>query len=311
MNQQIISDIRRFNRFYTNIIGLLDQHILDSSFSLAEARILLEISQAEECTATKLMGQLKMDKGYLSRILKRFDNDKLIIKEKSPLDNRCSFLSLSEKGKKVFSKLNESSTQQIHSLIKDLSVEEQQTLVKYMKKTSQILSASTKPTASIEEIKIRHDLKPGDIGYLIYLHGIIYAKECNYNHQFEGYVAHTLYEFIQGYQPEKDRIWLTELEGEIMGTVAIIGHSKDEAQLRWFLIHPDLRGVGLGRRLLDLALDFCRLKNYRRIFLMTTGDQQTAIKMYTKAGFVITEEHPVAMWGKSLNELRYEMAIGD
>jgi N-acetylglutamate synthase-like GNAT family acetyltransferase len=122
-------------------------------------------------------------------------------------------------------------------------------------------------------------------------------------------VAHTFYEFAQSYLPEKDRIWLAELDGEIMGTIAIIEHSKDEAQLRWFLVHPDVRGIGLGKNLFEQALDFCRKHQYHNIFLLTTSDQQTAIRMYAKAGFVKTAENPVELWGKKLMDQRYELDI--
>ncbi len=309
MNHQTIERIREFNRFYTNILGIIDQHILDSSFSLAEARVLFEIYHTKECTATQLMTQLKMDKGYLSRVLSRFVKNNLIYKKKSSNDTRYSYLYLTEKGLALFFKLNEASNEQIQAIISDLSAQDQAILVGSMNRAQRILSRSGKPAVSIQEIKIRHDFYPGDIGYLIHLHGIIYARDCGYNYQFEGYVAQTFHEFTEHYNPEKDRLWLAELDGEIVGSIAIVGHSKNEAQLRWFLIHPSARRIGLGKNLLEEALGFCREQNFSHVFLLTTSDQQTAIKMYTHAGFKKTTESPVQVWGKRMIDLRYELTI--
>lgn len=303
MNSQIIEEIRGFNRFYTNILGIIDQHILDSSYSLAEARVLFEIYQTRECTATQLMTCLKMDKGYLSRILSHLVKNDLIDKRKSSTDARFSYLFLTEKGLALFLKLNESSSQQIQSFIQDLSPEDQRILVNSMNKARRILSKSV----SAQEIKIRHDIQPGDVGYLIYLHGLTYARECGYNYQFEGYVAHTFHEFIEHYHPEKDRLWLAELDDEIVGSIAIVGHPGNLAQLRWFLIHPKARRAGLGKKLLDGALSFCRERKYSKVFLLTTSDQQTAIHMYTQAGFRKVTENPVELWGKKMMDLRYEL----
>lgn len=307
MNSQIIEEIRGFNRFYTNILGIIDHHILDSPYSLAEARVLFEIRHTRECTATQLMTCLKMDKGYLSRILSRLLKDDLIDKKKSPTDARFSYLFLTQKGIALFLKLNESSSQQIQSFIKDLSPEDQRILVNSMDKARRILSKSGKSPVSAQEIKIRHDIQPGDIGYLIYLHGLLYSRECGYNYQFEGYVAHTFHEFIEHYRPEKDRLWLAELDDEIVGSIAIAGHPDNLAQLRWFLIHPKVRRAGLGKKLLDGALSFCRERKYSKVFLVTTSDQQTAIHMYTQAGFRKVTENPVELWGKKMMDLRYEL----
>ncbi len=307
MNSQIVEEIRRFNRFYTNILGVIDQHILDSPYSLAEARVLFEIHHTRECTATQLMTHLKLDKGYLSRILSRLIKNDLIDKKTSPTDARFSYLFLTQKGLALFLELNESSSQQIQSFIQDLTPEDQRILVNSMNKARRILTKSGKPPASIQELKIRHDIQPGDIGYLIYLHGLIYSRECGYNYQFEGYVAHTFHEFIELYHPEKDRLWLAELDDEIVGSIAIVGHPGNLAQLRWFLIHPKARRAGLGKKLLEGALSFCREREYSKVFLLTTSDQQTAIHMYTQAGFRKVTENPVELWGKKMMDLRYEL----
>jgi ribosomal protein S18 acetylase RimI-like enzyme len=160
-----------------------------------------------------------------------------------------------------------------------------------------------------KNITIRHNLAPGDVGYLIHMHGWIYEKECGYNHQFEGYVCKTFYDFLENYSIEKDRIWFAEANGEIVGSIAIVGHSTVKAQLRWFIIHPDFRGIGLGTKLISEALKYCREKRYNHVFLETTSDQTTAINMYMKEGFRKSVEHKTKIWGKELNEQTYELYL--
>lgn len=160
-----------------------------------------------------------------------------------------------------------------------------------------------------ENTRIRHNLNPGDVGYLIHMHGWIYEKECGYNHLFEGYVCKTFYAFLESYDIEKDRIWLAEANREIIGSIAIVGHSNTKAQLRWFIIHPDFRGIGLGIKLIGEALKYCREKGYKHVFLETTSDQKTAIGMYIKQGFKKSTEHKNIIWGKELIEQTYELHL--
>ncbi len=159
------------------------------------------------------------------------------------------------------------------------------------------------------EFRIRDDLKPGDMGYLIYLHGILYAKEFRYNHEFEGYVAQTFYEFSTLYHPSKDRLFLAESQDKILGSIAILGRTDNLCQLRWFLVHPDARGRGLGRTLLNKALTFAQEQGYQKVHLSTTQDQTLASAIYQKAGFALVEEKPVRMWGFDLVEQRYELVL--
>jgi len=156
---------------------------------------------------------------------------------------------------------------------------------------------------------IRHRIKPGDIGYLTYLHGILYAKECGYDQTFEAYVAEGLAEFVQSFSRDKDRIWLAETNGRIIGSIAIVGHSKIEAQLRWFLVHPDYRGLGIGRKLLKEALHFCKECEYETVFLWTTSELNAARHLYTSVGFKRTEEKTHETWGKMITEERYDLHL--
>ena len=152
---------------------------------------------------------------------------------------------------------------------------------------------------------IRHHIKPGDRGYLTYLHGISYAKEYGYDETFEAYVACGLAEFVQSFSPDRDQIWLAETNDQIIGCIGIVGHSKVGAQLRWFFVCPDYRGLGIGRKLLQEALQFCREHRYKTIFLWTTSELTAAGHLYALFGFRKTEEKTHEIWGKRVTEEKY------
>ncbi|MCG8401765.1 MAG: helix-turn-helix domain-containing GNAT family N-acetyltransferase [Firmicutes bacterium] len=309
-NSGIVQNIRQFNRFYTNIIGVLDRHILNSSFSLAEARVLLEISRVDNCTATKLIALLNLDAGYLSRIIKGFERQNLICRQKSSSDGRSNMIYVTEKGRRVLAELAQTSNRQIESLIDKLPAEQQLNLVHCMKSIHKILTGERAGPLPVDNVRLRHGVLPGDIGSIINLHGIVYAVECGYNHQFEGYVCSTFQAFAESYDPGKDRLWIAETDdGITVAAIAILGYAETTAQLRWFIIHPLYRGRGLGWRMLDGALRFCREKGYKKIFLLTTSDQQTASYMYSKVGFVKTGEQPMQVWGQEMVEERFELTL--
>jgi len=159
--------------------------------------------------------------------------------------------------------------------------------------------------------KIRHNVKPGDIGYLVHLHGILYAKEYGYDQTFESYVAGELANFVQSYRSGEDQMWLAEIKGRIIGSIAIVGHQhpRETAQLRWFLVHPDYRGLGIGKEFLNRALRFCKELGYKKIFLWTTSELKEAGHLYTCFGFSKTEEKTHLIWGKRVTEERYDLHL--
>lgn len=303
----LVRAIRKFNRFYTNVLGLLDRHLLDSDFSLSEARVLYEIGNAEKgTTATALIAALRIDAGYLSRMLKRFDKQGLINRSPSKDDGRSHDLYLSDRGKTALARLDALSDEQIRHMLDRLPEREQRNVIKSMTAIEQALSDEA---GAGREIHIRSELRPGDVGTLIHLHGWIYAQECGYNHAFEGYVCKTFHDFFERYSPDKARFWFAEAEGETVGAIAIVGHSAEKAQLRWFILHPAYRGIGLGKMLHQAALQYCRDKGYREVFLETTEDQKTAIRMYIKEGFRKTAEWETRSWGVSHVEQIYELRL--
>lgn len=301
-----VSIIRSFNRYYTNILGLLDQHILESDLSLSEVRVLHEIEKTEQCTSKMLVDILCMDAGYLSRILKKFYKMGLLTKEKSTEDGRAQYLYLTSEGKEKMDELNNSSDEQIVQIIKPLAEIDKNCLAQNMTSIETILTDGA--NIKLEDITIRTDVRPGDIGYITYMHGWIYGEEYGYSTAFEGYVAESFHKFLLNYNPDNDRLWCAEHNGNIVGCIGIVGHGE-RAQLRWFLINPHYRRIGLGKKLLQESLDFAKVKNYKSVYLDTTSDLDKAISMYTRAGFIKKLEKANNSWREDLTELEFEMKL--
>lgn len=300
---QYIEQIREFNRYYTKVIGVVDKAVLGTEFSLAEARVIYELGN-EQLSLKELNEILGMDYGYLSRMTKSFIEKALCEKKQSELDKRSNVLTLTDKGKAVYDDLTTKTAAQIGQLIGGLSENEKKGLVSRMQDIEILLSKYRK-----DEVEIRYDIRPGDIGYLIKMHGEIYFDECGYDHQFEAYVCHTFEEFLKSYTPEKERMWLACKGDQIVGSIAIVNRGDRRGQLRWFLIEPEFRGTGLGRDMLKTAMDYVMEKGFDSIFLETTEDQKKAIGMYKRYGFERIRETPVEIWGRSLVEETYELKL--
>ncbi|NLK72480.1 MAG: MarR family transcriptional regulator [Clostridiales bacterium] len=305
----LIAKIREFNRFYTNILGLLNDHLLESEFSLSEVRVLYEIGHLKDCTSKKLIEELRMDSGYLSRIIKRFEKGEFIYKVRSKEDGRLYYLYLTDRGKELLSILDELSDKQISQMVSKLSEYDKKRLVDGIDAIKGALSAEDESIR--ERITYRSELRPGDVGQLIQLHGWVYAQECGYNHVFEGYVCKTFYDMLINYSPMKERFWFVEVDGKMMGAIAVVGHTDKRAQMRWFVLDPAIRGMGIGSKLMNEALKYCREKGYTNVFLATTEDQKKAINMYLKAGFTKVEEYENHEWGKDLVEQIYELDLSE
>lgn len=305
-NENAVRQIRAFNRYYTNVLGLLDQHILKSGLSLSEARVLYEISQTPGCTSKMLAAALQVNPGYISRILKELEKSGLLEKKTSDADGRIQVLTLTKNGEKTLSGLNQNSDSQILSLIRPLTGAQQGELLRSMAAIQTILTAGSEIRP--EEITLRSEIQPGDIGYLTFLHGWVYKEEYHYNETFEAYVAHSFYELIEKKDPEKSRLWCAEHNGRTIGCIGIVSRGE-RAQLRWFLLDPLYRGVGLGKKLLQTALGFAKEAGFQKVYLETTDDLQDAIRMYEKAGFRKCAEKPNHSWREDLTELEFEMEL--
>jgi len=300
-----VQTIRRFNRFYTTVLGLINQRLLHSPFSLAEARVLYELGNTPGCTANLLMDRLQMDAGYLSRILKRFEKEGLARRVQQERDRRCYDLSLTDKGRETLTALDARSSEQIGSMIRHLTEAERGQLVDSMTVIETLLADEAEPekAPTEEPITLRSELRPGDVGELIRLHGMLYSRECGYGFAFEGYVCQTFADFFTHYNPAKDRFWFAQRGESLVGAIAIVHHTEEKAQLRWFLLLPEARGRGIGEAMLQNAVDFCRKQGYHTVHLETTDDQQKAIRMYEKVGFRQTGAREAAAWGVRHREL--------
>jgi DNA-binding MarR family transcriptional regulator/GNAT superfamily N-acetyltransferase len=300
---QRAAKIREFNRFYTNIIGLVNKTILDSPYSLAEARVLLELLMAGGYTATDLTRLLDIDPGYLSRILRRFRREKLLTTAKSPADGRVQLLSLTDKGKSVMTAISDASTSEIVGLLHGLTVDEQQQLVAHMEAVRTLLARQPRPR---EETTIRQH-RAGDAGYIAHRHGVLYEQEYGLDKVFEQYVVAGLAKFFA--DGSDGEIWVAEAAGQVVGAIAIVAAGPATGQLRWFLIEPAFRGSGLGRRLMDVAIDYCRRRRFRHVFLWTFRGLDAACHLYASYGFRLTEEAENTTWRDRLTEQRWDLDL--
>ena len=291
-----IKAIRHFNRFYTRQIGLLNQGLLDSPYSLTEARVIYELAQKETCTATELGSVLNLDMGYLSRILSSFQKNGLLQKEPAPRDKRQSLLRLSPSGQQAFTMLNERSSQEINGMLKALSMPEQQRLVKAMRTVEALLD----PQAQERPAVIIRPLQPGDLGWVVSRHGALYAQEYHWDISFEGFVAQIAADYLKNLDPQNENGWIAEVNGENAGCIFLVKKSDEVAKLRMLLVEPSARGLGIGKRLVQECIRFARQCGYRKMTLWTQSFLLAARHIYQQAGFRLTESAANHEFGQDL-----------
>src|SRR5215813_8114080 len=300
-----VESVRRFNRFYTKQIGALREHLLKSPFSLTEARIIYELEQREQATATELGGELGLDAGYLSRLLGAFKKRGLIARKPSETDGRQSFIRLTEKGRKAFSELNADSHSEIETLIGKLPPAGRNRLVEAMRVIEETLGA--RPEQKVHYIIRQH--QPGDMGWVTHRHGVIYNEEYGWDEEFEALVAEITAKFIRNYDPKFERCWIAERGGEIAGCVFLVKKSKTVAQLRLLLVEPSARGMGIGKRLVDECLRFARQSGYKKVMLWTNSVLHAARHIYEEAGFRLVREESHHSFGHDLVEQDWELKL--
>lgn len=300
--REAIENIRSFNRFYTDVLGLLNRHILDSKYSLTEVRILYEIEKTKNCTANLLMDRLNIDRGYISRILKKFESEGLIKREGWSSDGRKLFLFLTPSGKDQISALEDKSDEQVLQLIGHLAEEEQEKLVNSMKYIRNVLLDGIRP------VTIR-TYQQKDIDSIIKRHRELYESEYGFSPAFGDYVEKYLLQFHESHDENKENIWVAEMDQVIVGVIALVKVDDSTAQLRWFLIEPEMRGKGLGHKLMKVVIDFCKEKNYKQVELWTVSVLKAARHLYKHYGFELTETKYNNTWGKNLTEERWDLSI--
>jgi DNA-binding MarR family transcriptional regulator/N-acetylglutamate synthase-like GNAT family acetyltransferase len=289
--QHRVAAVRRFSRFYTRAIGALQEGLLQSRFSLAEARVLYELAQRRDITATDLGRDLDMDAGYLSRILQRFDRDGLIVRTQSDADRRQSLLSLTPAGREAFAPLDARSREAVGALLAPLPEPAQSKLVAAMAHIETLLDA---PRAAPWLLR-QH--RPGDIGWVVARHAALYAEEYGFDARFEALVARVAGEFLAQHDPARERCWIAECDGVNLGSVFLVRQSDEIARLRLLIVEPAARGLGIGRRLVDECIGFARGAGYRGITLWTNDVLVAARAIYRQAGFRMVASAPHSDFG--------------
>lgn len=300
-----IEAVRRFNRFYTRQIGVLREGWADSPFSLAEVRVLYELAHHDDLTAAELGNELGLDRGYLSRILQGFEKRGFIRKTRSEKDARQTHLALTPKGRKVFAPLNSRSQQDVGAMLDSLSATDQRTLLESMERIERLLGKKAQPKVPYM-LRAHH---PGDMGWVTHRHGVLYSQEYGWDEHFEALVAQITSDFIKKFDPKRERCWIAERDGEIVGSVFLVNKTKTIAQLRLLLIEPKARGLGIGKRLVEECIRFARQKGYRKIVLWTNDVLKVARRVYEHAGFKLVREEPHHSFGYDLVGQYWELTL--
>jgi DNA-binding MarR family transcriptional regulator/GNAT superfamily N-acetyltransferase len=307
LNQRVEA-IRRFNRFYTQKIGVLEEGLLHSPFTLGEVRVLYELAHREQPTAAELANELGFDAGQLSRMLRGFEKSKLIEKKPCASDGRQNLLALTELGRKTFAPLNERAKEEIAALLRNISVPEQNRLVEAMHTITGLLGGGAAEQARPAYILRPH--QPGDMGWVVHRHGVLYAQEYGWDERFEALVAGIVEEFIQNFDPRRERCWIAERDGEIVGSVFLVQKSKTVAKLRLLLVEPSARGLGIGARLVAECVGFARRAGYRSLTLWTQSVLSAARHIYERAGFRLVQKTRHNSFGPHLVGENWELKLG-
>jgi DNA-binding MarR family transcriptional regulator/GNAT superfamily N-acetyltransferase len=300
-----VGDVRHFNRFWTRQIGVLREEYLESPFSLTEVRVLYELAHGEETTASELGEELGLDAGYLSRILRGFEKHGLIYKRPSEADGRRRLLRLTDRGREAFAPLDARSRSEIGAMLGGMSITGQERLVGAMRAIERLLSARPEPVVPY----VLRPHQPGDMGWVVHRHGVLYAREYGWDERFEALVAEIVAKFIQQYDPRLERCWIAERDGEIVGCVFLVGESEEIAKLRLLLVEPEARGLGIGSRLVEECIRFARQAGYLKITLWTNDVLNSARRIYGGMGFRLVHEKPHHSFGHDLVGQTWELML--
>ena len=294
-----IEDVRRFNRFYTRQIGVFDEGLLASPYSLTELRVLYELAHRDQPTASEVGRALGLDGGYLSRILRGFQQRGLIGSTPSTTDGRQNLLGLTDEGRETFAMLDARARDAVGAMLGRLPPPDQRRLTAAMQAVEALLDA--KPGPAPQEPYLLRPPQPGDMGWIVHRHGVLYAQEYGFDERFEALVADIVAKLVRDFDPARERCWIAERDGEVIGSICLVKETEEVAKLRLLLVEPKARGLGLGRRLVAECLRFARRIGYRKITLMTDGELHAARHLYEDAGFRLTHEEQHRSWGpKSL-----------
>jgi DNA-binding MarR family transcriptional regulator/ribosomal protein S18 acetylase RimI-like enzyme len=300
-----VDSVRQFNRFYTRQIGLLGQGYLDSPFTLSEMRVLYELARREAPTAADIAKALGLDAGYLSRVLAGFLKRGFLARKASDQDGRRTHLSLTSKGRAAFHKLDVKSAAEISRMIGRLTRAERNRLTSAMDTIAGLLGEHQEPKAPY----LLRAHQPGDMGWVVHRHGALYAEEYRFDERFEALVAEIVAEFLRKFDPKRERCWIAERDGAIVGSVFLVRKTDRVAKLRLLLVEPSARGLGIGRRLVEECIRFARQAGYRQITLWTQSDLDAARHIYRNAGFRVVNRERHQSFGPKLTAETWELHL--
>jgi DNA-binding MarR family transcriptional regulator/GNAT superfamily N-acetyltransferase len=303
--QEHIAAIRSFNRLYARQIGGVGQGLSHGHFSLTQVRVLYELGHRESVTAAQLGRELGLDAGYLSRILGRFAKCRLITKTASEGDGRRSLLALTDKGRETFATLNARADEEIGAMLAALAATGRRQLIEAMRTIERIFGAQ--PVDATPYI-LRHH-QPGDMGWVVHRHGVLYAQEYGWDERFEALIAGFVAEFVRHHDPKRERCWIAEREGEIVGSAFLVQQSKRVAKIRLLLVEPDARGLGIGSRLMAECAGLARRIGYRKMTLWTNDVLRSGRHIYERAGFRLTREEQHHRFGQDLVGQTWEQEL--
>jgi DNA-binding MarR family transcriptional regulator/GNAT superfamily N-acetyltransferase len=301
-----VAEIRRFNRYYTGVIGLLDEHFLKSSFTLSEGRVLYELAHRDGLTASELAQSLRLDPGYLSRVLARFEKKKLLKRTPRAEDRRQAALSLTAAGKAAFRNLNRTSQAEIGALVEGLDDQQLRSLTQSMAQVRRILARGRDDGPPLFVLR---DHRIGDMGWIVHRQARLYAEEYGWNGEFEALVAEITAKFIRNFDPARERCWVAEMDGEVVGAVFLVRESDEVARLRMLHVDAKARGLGLGRRLVEECIRFARAKGYKTLTLWTNDILTSARRIYEAVGFQLIKEEKHHSFGKELVGQHWNLAL--
>jgi len=291
-----IAAIRRFNRFYTQRLGVLSEAFLNTPFSLTEARVLHALAHRDGATATWLGRELDLDAGYLSRILRDFERRGLILRNPSPQDGRQTMISLTADGRDAFAPLDRASHSEVGNMLTPLAEADQERLVAALRTISELLGGEREPAPAF----ILRPHRPGDMGWVTERHGVLYTQEYGLNHKMEAYVAEVVGRFLREFDPAREHCWIAERDGTPIGSVFIVKESDTVAKLRLLIVEPTARGLGVGRRLVEECVRFARQAGYGEIVLWTHSILTAARRIYASVGFELVETETHDEFGPEL-----------
>jgi DNA-binding MarR family transcriptional regulator/N-acetylglutamate synthase-like GNAT family acetyltransferase len=306
---EAVARVRRFNRFYTRRLGLLDRGLLDSEFSLPEVRVMYEVAHRKDPTAGEIGTDLGLDAGYLSRILQALRRRGLVRAVAAKGDRRQRLLSLTERGRAAFRQLDARSAAQVRGLLNPLATEDAHRLVDAMASIERLLGED-KARRGAGVVAFRGP-EPGDLGWVVERHGVLYAAEYGWNQEFEVLVAGIVGEFAvaESGPGARQRCWIATLDGVRAGCVFLMPASEQVAKLRMLLVEPWARGHGIGEQLVEACIAAAREAGYRRMTLWTNSLLHAARKLYERAGFQLVKSEAHHSWGHALVGQTWERGL--